>query len=148
MTRGTRALLLVPLFVGCYSYRPISSGAPVGRDRVRLTLTDSGAVTLASQLGPATEEVSGRVVGDSAGAYVVSVLGTRRRGGAETDWKGEQVAIPRVLVARAEERLFSRKRTALAALGLVAAAVGAHAAFWGPGGVFAGAPPGGTPGPR
>jgi hypothetical protein len=115
---------------------------------VRLALTDSGAVGLAAQLGPATEEVSGRLVRDSAGAYVLSVLGTRRRGGIETDWRGEYVAVPRAFVARAEARRFSRRRTALAGVALVAATLGARAAFWGPGGVFGGAPPGGGQGPR
>jgi hypothetical protein len=126
----------------------VGTSGPVGGDRVRLTLTDSGGVALASQLGPATEEVSGRVLGDSAGAYVMSVLGTKRRGGAETDWRGEHVAVPRILVARAEQRQFSRTRTALASLAVIAAVVGAREAFWGPGGVFGGAPPGPPPGPR
>jgi hypothetical protein len=129
-------------------YRPVTGTTRVGSTRVRLTLTDSGAVSLASQLGPATEEVSGRVLTDSAGAYVVSVLTTRRRDGVESDWKGELVTVPRILVARAEERRFSRKRTLLASLAVVAAAVGAREAFWGPGGVFGGAPPGGGPPPR
>jgi predicted alpha/beta hydrolase len=148
MTRATRAFLLAPLLAGCYEYRPVTESVPVARDRVRLTLTDSGAVSLASQLGPATEEVQGRVLSDSAGAYVVSVLETRRRGGAETDWKGEQVVVPRIFVARAQQRSFSRRRTAIAALGVVAAMIVAREAFWGPGGVFGGAPPGGGPGPR
>jgi hypothetical protein len=148
MTRVTRSLLLLPLVAGCYVYRPVRGPTPVGGDRIRLTLTDSGAVSLASQLGPATEEVSGRVLSDSAGAYVMSVLGTKRRGGAESDWKGEHVTVPRILVARAEERRFSRTRTLLASLAVIAITVGAREAFWGPGGVFGGAPPGGGPPPR
>jgi hypothetical protein len=148
MTRVVRSLVFVPLLAGCYVYRPVTDAAPIARDRVRLTLTDSGAVSLAAQLGPATEEVQGRVVTDSGGAYVVSVLGTRRRGGPETDWKGEQVVVPRILVARAEERRFSRTRTLLASLAVVAVTIGAREAFWGPGGVFGGAPPGGGPPPR
>jgi hypothetical protein len=102
-------------------------------------------VSLASQLGPATEEVQGRVVTDSGGAYVVTVLGTRRRDGVESDWKGERVVVPRILVARAEERRFSRTRTLLASLAVVAVTIGAREAFWGPGGVFGGAPPSGGP---
>ena len=148
MNTVTRALLVVPMLGACYTYRSVGAAAPLGGDRVRLSLTDSGSVALMSQLGPATEELSGRVVGDSAGAYVVSVLSTRRRGGAETDWRGEQVIVPRVLVAHAEERRFSRRRTVLASLAVVAAALGAREAFWGPGGVFGGAPPGGGPPPR
>jgi hypothetical protein len=148
MNRATRAFFLLPLVAGCYVYHPVGAAAPVGRERVRLTLTDSGAVTLASQLGPATEEVSGQVLADSAGAYVVSVLGTRRRGGIETDWRGEHVVIPRLLVAQTQERRFSRKRTVLASIALVVAAAGLREAFWGPGGVFGGGGPGGGPSPR
>jgi hypothetical protein len=141
-------VLLLPFLGGCYVYRPLGTAGPLGRDRVRLALTDSGAVVLASQLGPATEEVSGRLLQDSADAYVVSVLETRRRGGAEMDWKGERVAVPRVLIARAEERRFSHRRTLLASLAVVVVAVGAREAFWGPGGVFAGGPPGRGPPPQ
>jgi predicted alpha/beta hydrolase len=148
MRAALGAVVFAALLSACYVYRPVTADLPAGADRVRLTLTDSGAVSLAAHLGPATEEVSGLVVGDSAGAYVLSVLATRRRGGAETDWKGERVIVPRLLVARAEERRFSRTRTAIASLGLVAAVVAAREIFWGPGGVFGGAPPGGGPRPQ
>jgi hypothetical protein len=148
MNRAALAIIPIALLAGCYVYRPVGPTSAVGGNRVRLALTDSGSVSLASQLGPAMEELSGRVVTDSNGAYVVSVIGTRRRGGAETEWRGEQVVVPRVFVARAEERRFSRTRTALATLGLIAAAIAAREAFWGAGGVFSGGPPGGGPGPR
>jgi hypothetical protein len=136
------------LLLGCYAYRPIASGPPPAGEDVRVALTDSGAVILAAQLGPSTEEVSGRVLADSGGTYLLAVRGTRRRGGVEMEWNGEQVAVPRIFVARAEERRFSRRRTVVAAVGLVTAAIVARAAFWGPGGVFGGAPPGGGPAPR
>jgi hypothetical protein len=149
MIRSIRCILVaLPVFTGCYTYKPVTGTPPTPRERVRLTLSDSGAVSLASQLGPATEEVSGRLTADSAGAYLLSVLATRRRGGLEIDWRGEQVAVPRVFVARAEQRRFSRARTVLASVGLVVAAAAAREAFWGPGGVFGGAPPGGGPAPR
>jgi hypothetical protein len=148
MNRVIGLILVLPLLGGCYTFAPVGGKPTVGGDRVRLTLTDSGAVALAPQLGPATEEVTGQILGESNGAYVLLVLGTRRRGNVETEWRGEQVAVPRVLVARAEARRFSRTRTALASVGLVAAVLGARAAFWGPGGVFGGAPPGGGPPPR
>jgi hypothetical protein len=148
MNRVTGLILALPLLAGCYTFGPIGDRPTVGGDRVRLTLTDSGAVALAPQLGPATEEVTGQILGESNGAYVLSVQGTRRRGAVETEWRGEHVAVPRVLVARAEARRFSRTRTALATVGLVAAVLAAREAFWGPGGVFGGAPPGGGPPPR
>jgi len=148
MTRPMRAALVLPLLAGCYAYRPLTAPQAAAGDRVRLTLTDSGAASLAAHLGPATEEVSGRLLGDSGGAYVVSVLGTRRRGGAETEWKGEHLLVPRAFVAEARSRRFPRRRTVVAALGVIAGAALAREAFWGPGGVFGGAPPGGGREPR
>jgi hypothetical protein len=142
------SLSVVPLIAGCYTYQPVVGAAPSTQERLRLTLTDSGAVSLAAQLGPATEEVSGRLSADSGGTYLVAVFATRRRGGSEIDWRGEQVAVPRALIARAEQRRFSRARTMLASVGLVVVAAVAREAFWGPGGAFGGAPPGGTPTPR
>jgi hypothetical protein len=47
-----------------------------------------------------------------------------------------------------ERRTFSRTRTIITGVGVVVAALVAREAFWGPGGVFGGAPPGPGPGPR
>ena len=144
-----RSTLLLPLLLaGCYVYRPMTSAAPPAGERVRLTLTDAGTADLAAQLGPSTVELSGLLVQDSADVYLVSVLGTRARSGIEAGWRGEQVTVPRSLVAQAEQRHFSRTRTALASAGAIVAVLFAREAFWGPGGVFGGAPPGGGPGPR
>jgi hypothetical protein len=149
MNHRVRLLVLfAPLVASCYVYRPVARAGRLGGDVVRLTLTDSGAVSMASQLGPATEEVSGHILADSAGAYTVSVVGTRRRGGLEMDWRGEHVTVPRTLVARTEERRFSRQRTIVAGVSAILAAFVAREAIWGPGGVAGGAPPGGGPTPR
>ena len=122
-------LVLVPFMVGCYTYQPVVGAAPTTHERVRLTLTDSGAVSLASQLGPATEEVSGRLSADSGGAYLVSVLATRRRGGSEIDWRGEQVAVPLALIARAEQRRFSRARRKFSPVGSMVIPSASNQAF-------------------
>lgn len=144
-----RSTVVLPLLLaGCYVYRPVTGTIPPTGDRVRLTLTDAGTANLAAQLGPSTTELSGRVVQDSADAYLVSVLGTRARSGVEAGWRGEQVTVPRSLVASLEQRRFSRTRTVLMSVGAIVAVLAAREAFWGPGGVFGGAPPGSGPGPR
>jgi hypothetical protein len=141
-------LLIIPLVAGCYVYRPVTGGVSPSSDRVRLTLTDAGVAGLAARLGPSTVEVSGRLVGDSADAWLVSVLATRARDGVESDWSGEQVAIERVFVSRVEQRHFSRSRTLLAGTAALVGALAARTAFWGPGGVFGGARSGSGGNPR
>jgi len=105
---------LLGLVSGCYGYYPISESGPAGRD-VQMTLTDSGAVVLARQVGPFADELNGRLVSMSGNDYVLAMSSVHQRDGNETSWRGERVAVPRPLVARLEE-----------ALALRAAAIGAR----------------------
>jgi hypothetical protein len=86
--------------------------------------------------------VEGNLVGVSDSAYTLSVQLVRQRNGVETFWRGEQVAIPRVEVAEIRQRRFSRSKSALATVAVIAAAVGAVEAFIGTG--SASQPPGGA----
>ncbi len=139
---------LVPLVAGCYVYSPVRTNSPPTGLPVRLTLTDSGTANLAAELGPSVEAVGGRLLSDSADAYVVALSESRKRNGMEIDWRGEQVAINKSLVASIQQRQFSRSRTALVTAGLLGGVILSRQILWGPGGVFSGGSPGGGPGPR
>jgi hypothetical protein len=112
----------------------------------QLWLSDSGAVVLASQIGPAAESITGRVLADSASSYVVALTGVRRRDGDETTWNGERVLVSHALIVDAGTRRFSPSRTALfsgiVSVGLVAAhmAFQGHGSGGGGGGVSGSAP--------
>lgn len=140
--------ILVLLLAGCYVYAPVGMGPPPTGRPVRLTLTDAGTVNLASELGPSVEAVGGKLIGNTADAYVLALSDSRKRNGIEIDWRGEQVSISKSLVATVQQRQFSRGRTALVAGGVVAAMLVARQTLWGPGGVFGSASPGPGPGPR
>jgi hypothetical protein len=89
--------------------------------------------------------LEGRLVADSGEAYVISGSRTTRRDGAETDWRGEKVAIAHPLAAEVATRQLSRTRTvAFSALttGLVAALTQAFSG--GSGGSVSGAAGGGA----
>jgi hypothetical protein len=88
------------------------------------------------------------MVADSAGSYLVSVSGTRRRDGQESDWKGEMIDIPRSLVSTVTERRFSRARTTLFTGITTIAMVAVKRAFGGAGGANAPGGTGGGTGPR
>lgn len=126
---------------GCYGYvAPPRGSSLVGRE-AQLWLSDSGAVVLASKIGPAAESITGRVVTDSASGYVVSLASVRQRDGDETLWHGEYVLVDRTLITEAGARRFSPSRTALfsgiLSAGLVAArlAFGGHGSGGGGGGI-------------
>ena len=127
---------------GCYGYYQPMSPNLTGR-QLQLSITDSGAVILAPQVGFGIEAVDGRLVADSAARYIVSVSGIRHRDGFESDWKGESVYIPHVFVSTIMERRFSRARTTLFAAATTIAMVAVKHAFGGAGGATA---PGGSTG--
>ncbi len=121
--RAELALVLATtVTVGCYEYVPARDVGLLAGRRVQLELTDSGSVALARLLGPSVEAVEGTLLADSARSYVLGVAVTRRRGGAESDWRGERVIIGHELVTSRSERSFSRSRTVFAG-SLAAAAV-------------------------
>jgi hypothetical protein len=140
--------LLVSLLAGCYQYEPIvTTSSPIGQP-VRLTLTDSGSVNLAAELGPSVEAVGGKLLDDSGNSYLLALSESRKRNGVEIDWRGEQVSIPKSLIAGIQQRQFSPTRTSFLSAGVIAALVVLERAFWGPGGVFGGGPPGPGGGPK
>ncbi len=127
---------------GCYGYyQPMASN--LAGHQIQLSITDSGAVVLAPQVGVGIESVDGKLVSDSDSRYIVSVSGVRRRDGLETDWKGEPLNIPHALVSTVMVKRFSRARTTLFAVATTIAMVAVKHAFGGAGGATA---PGGSTG--
>jgi hypothetical protein len=126
---------------GCYGYFAPPRGTSIVGTEAELTLSDSGAVVLASTIGPAAQAITGRVVADTASAYVVALTSVRRRDGDETFWRGERVLVPRTLITDAGTRRFSPSRTALfsgiVSVGLVGMrrAFGGHGSGGGGGGI-------------
>ena len=117
----------------CYGYVAPPRGASLAGRDAQLSLSDSGAVMLASSIGPAAEGITGRVVSDSGSAYVVALFAVRRRDGDETAWRGEQLVVPRAFVIDAGQRHFSPTRTALFSGIVSAGLLAARLAFQGRG---------------
>jgi len=118
---------------GCYGYVAPPRGASLVGSSAQLWLSDSGAVMLASQIGPSVEALTGRVVADSANGYVVALSSVRHRDGDETIWNGERVFVANSLITDAGTRQFSASRTALFSGIVSAGLVAARLAFQGHG---------------
>lgn len=114
--------------VGCYAYVEPSPGTLVGRP-VQATLTDSGAVVLASRIGPAVEFLRGNVVSEDPRAISLAVDEAEHRDGTGTAWKHEVVEVPRPLMREVAVRQFSPSRTALFATIVSAALITVERGF-------------------
>jgi hypothetical protein len=138
------ALLLA---AACHRYEPVTAATVDRGANVSVTLTDFGTANLGRLLGMGVGTVDGELLSLSDSALTIAVQLVRQRNGIETFWKGERVTIPRSDVAEIRQRRFSKGKSAVATVAVIAAAVGAVEAFIGTG--SGGSPPGGGgPGPR
>lgn len=119
--------------MGCYGYVAAARGEPLAGREAQLWLSDSGAVVLASSIGPAAESLVGRVVTDTGTVVVLAVERVRQRNGSEIEWQGERIAVSRTLIVDAGTRRFSPSRTALFSSILGAGLLAARQAFQGKG---------------
>src|SRR5688572_14701768 len=136
-------LLASALLTACHRYEPVTAATVARGSNVAVSLTDYGTANLGRLLGLGVGTIEGSLLTVSDSAYTLSVQLVRQRNGIETFWRGEQVAIPRVDVAEIRQRRFSRSKSALATVAVIAAAVGAVEAFIGTG---SGSQPPGGPG--
>lgn len=126
------ALAAIWLLGGCYSFKatgPVDTVSPKPGTRVAVTLTQQGVAELGSELGPQATYVEGDLLeADSMGLRLAvrRVEDARRTG---TDWKGEQVTLPRQAIASVSERHLSIGATALLSGLAVGGVIGAYATF-------------------
>ena len=132
----------------CHRYEPVTAATVDRGANVSVTLTDFGTANLGRLLGMGVGTVEGELQSLSDSALTIAVQLVRQRNGVETFWKGEAVTIPRSDVAEIRQRRFSKGKSAVATVAVIAAAVGAVEAFIGTG--SGGSPPTGSggPGPR
>lgn len=116
--------VLLAFQVGCYTYLPIQETAPQSGTLVGIVLNDRGRQLVGGRLGPEAMQVDGSVVSQSESAVTVSVNRVRFMGGSNAIWAGEQVEIPKEGIRGFQERRFSKGRTTMLTIGLLAGLVG------------------------
>ena len=130
--RKLAPIALLTFAAGCYSYVPITSGAPPMGSEFRASLTDEGSTRLSPVLGSQVATVEGRVSSSNDSAYVVAVSATTSRAHVQTFWTGESITIPRSSVLTIEARTLNRQKTWLiVAAGLVGGVITARIFGWG-----------------
>jgi len=109
--------------VGCYTLQPTGGVVPQPGNVIGLDINDAGRAALGGAMGPAIEQVEGRLVQQTTAEYVVSVNSIHLLRGGDQIWSGEEVRIRSDYVSSVYQRRFSKSRTAA----LAAAAVGSVA---------------------
>jgi hypothetical protein len=125
--------LAATLLLGaCYSYTtagPVETVSPKIGTRIALTLTPGGVAVLAGQLGPQATYVEGEVLETDSTALRLTVRRVEDSRRIGTEWKGEQVTVPREAIASVTERRLSIGATAILSGLAVGGVIGAYAAF-------------------
>ena len=135
---------LLMLAAGCYYYQPLQT-APQPGAYLQVMLTDSGTSHFWPYLGPDVGDLRGRLLTADPQSLALAVESVDLRHGQVLSWKGETVTLGRVYVARLEERRLSKSRTALMAVGSVAALIATLSVFTNLGIGSGGGPGGGHP---
>jgi hypothetical protein len=119
----------------CYTYATPSTPTPEPGRHVAVRLTPEGTKSLANQLGPTIVEVTGEVLRADSTGLQLAVQQVENNRQISTDWKGEQVTIPRADVADVRERRLSLAGTGLLGGMVAGGLVAAYALIGGQGSV-------------
>jgi len=121
--RLSATVLFALVLAACYRYEPSAAVQPSTGDDVRLTLSTGATDRLAPVLGPRTTSLTGHIVADEGGAYVLGVDRTFKDDGVAVVWGGDRVTIPRTGIAKVELRVLDRNRTLLTTGGIIVSAI-------------------------
>ena len=113
-------LALLAVQTGCYSFLPVQEMAPATGEVVGVVLNDRGRQLVGDRMGELVERVDGSLVSATETAITLSVTRTRSLRGTHAIWAGEQVEIQREGIRGFHERQFSRGRTVLLTIGVIA----------------------------
>jgi hypothetical protein len=134
-----RSLITLPfacLLAACYSYRavaPVDTASPEPGKRVELLLTDEGGRGMVSQLGPDAQTVDADVVRSDSSSITMAVWQVEDTHNSQTQWRGEQVVVPRGAIAMLRERKLSVAGTGVIGGLIAGGALVAYEAFKGSG---------------
>lgn len=106
--------------LACHTYLPPQDVVPVSGKEVAVELNDRGRSLVGHKLGESVVRVEGRLIGSTDSEVTLSVTRTVMLQGSSAVWTGEQVVIPREGVRSFRLKEFSRGRSVMLAVAVVA----------------------------
>ena len=112
----TRSLApILCILCACYESVPTELGRIQPGLKLRVSLTDVGADSLARYLGPGVETINGRLIDATPTGVSLAVTQVSMRSGEEQFWKGETVVIPRSSLGTVQSRRVNKLKSFLIA---------------------------------
>ena len=105
----------------CYESVPIELGRVPPGSKIRVSLTDAGADSLARYLGPGVATIDGKLIATTDSGVSLSVSQVAMRSGQDQFWKGETVVIPRYSLSTVQARRINKPKSLLLGGVLIAA---------------------------
>ena len=97
----------------CYESVPIELAKVQPGTKIRISLTDAGADSLARYLGPGVETIDGKLITTDDRGVSLSVSQVAMRSGQDQFWKGETVLIPRYSLSTVQARRINKTKSVL-----------------------------------
>ena len=97
----------------CYESVPIELAKVQPGTKIRISLTDAGADSLARYLGPGVETIDGKLISTDDRGVSLSVSQVAMRSGQDQFWKGETVLIPRYSLSTVQARRINKTKSVL-----------------------------------
>ena len=104
---------VVCVLCACYESIPIELGRVPPGSKIRISLTDAGADSLARYLGPGVETIDGKLISTDDRGVSLSVSQVAMRSGQDQFWKGETVVIPRYSLSTVQARRINKSKSLL-----------------------------------
>ena len=101
------------LLCACYESVPIELSRVTPGTKIRISLTDAGADSLARYLGPGVETIDGKLISSTETGVSLSVSQVAMKSGQDQFWKGETVVIPRYSLATVQARKINKPKSLL-----------------------------------
>ncbi len=123
MYRATSLLVVLAVCsAGCYMEKPLTTLPPPPATRIAATLTDSGTVAMSNAIGAGATRVEGVVTTASDDVWVLQMLRVDHRDGRTIDWNREPVSFVPNLLVQPTVRTLDKRRSWLAAGGILVGA--------------------------
>jgi hypothetical protein len=97
----------------CYESVPIELARVQPGTKIRISLTDAGADSLARYLGPGVETIDGKLISTDDRGVSLSVSQVAMKSGQDQFWKGETVVIPRYSLSTVQARKINKSKSLL-----------------------------------